>query len=70
MNVIAGDPQKLQELDEEERHAWTAYRDRLRDLTGTAYEEAEDGCWQELQRELHSVQEQRRMLTARHPASV
>jgi hypothetical protein len=70
VNVIAGDAQKLQELDDEERHAWSGYRERLRDLTGAAYEEAEDDCWQELQRELQALRQQRRMLTEPHPASV
>ena len=52
MTAMADVTQKLRELEAQELSAWTTYRERLRDLTGEAYERAEDECWQELQREL------------------
>jgi hypothetical protein len=65
--------QKLRELEEQELSAWTTYRERLRELSGEAYERAEDECWQELQRELRRVSRRRRLLDpgpARPAASV
>jgi len=70
VSVMASTAQKLQQLDEQELSAWTTYRDRLLDLTGQAYERAEDDCWQELQRELRRVARRRRLLEAGAPASV
>ena len=35
-----------------EREAWEAYRDSLRDIDGTDYEEAERVSWERLQRAL------------------
>ena len=35
-----------------EREAWEAYRDSLRDLEGSDYEEAERVSWERLQRAL------------------
>ena len=69
MTVLADDVAKQQELDEEERRAWTVYSERLRDLTGGEYERAETDGWVELQRELESIEQDRQML-AQHPASV
>ncbi len=70
MNLIADETQQLQELDEQERSAWTSYRDRLRDLSGDAYDQVEDECWQELQRELRRVTRRRRTVEAGAAASV
>jgi hypothetical protein len=38
-----------------EREAWDAYRESLRDLEGTDYEEAERASWERLQRALHEL---------------
>jgi hypothetical protein len=38
-----------------EREAWDAYRESLRDLEGTDYEEAEHASWERLQRALHEL---------------
>jgi hypothetical protein len=38
-----------------EREAWEAYRESLRDLEGTDYEEAERASWERLQRALHEL---------------
>jgi hypothetical protein len=35
-----------------EREAWDAYRESLRDLEGSDYEEAERASWERLQRAL------------------
>ena len=52
-------PDKLEELAELERTAWSDYRDGLRDLQGRDYEEAEDASWTELQRALADVAAER-----------
>ena len=39
-----------------EREAWDAYRDSLRDLEGTDYEETERASWERLQRALHELE--------------
>jgi hypothetical protein len=43
-----------QELDrlEEEREAWSNYRDSLAELDGREYEQAEEEAWEVLQRRL------------------
>ncbi len=53
---------KTDELDDRERRAWAGYSDRVRDLTGDEYESAESESWDELQRELRSVERKRRSL--------
>ncbi len=35
-----------------EREAWDAYRESLRDLEGSAYEQVEHGAWERLQEAL------------------
>ena len=56
--------QRLVALAERERRAWTGYRDRLRDLVGSQYAEAERDCWAELQAELRAVHGERAQLAA------
>jgi hypothetical protein len=68
--TVFADVEKQQELAEEERRAWMAYSERLRELTGDAYERAETDGWEDLQRELHGIEQERQMLAAQHPASV
>ena len=62
MTTIAPDTEKLRELDDQERRAWSDYNERLRDLTGLEYELAEAVSWDELQRELQGLRERRRSL--------
>ncbi len=62
MTTIAPDNDKLRELDEQERSAWSSYSERLRDLSGSDYEFAEPHCWEELQQELRGVDRRRRSL--------
>ena len=52
-------PNRLEELAELEREAWTDYRESLRDLEGRDYEEAEAASWDELQKVLDEVQAER-----------
>jgi hypothetical protein len=62
MALIAQDAEKLRELDDDTRRAWTAYSERVRDLTGDEYEQTEDQSWQELQRKLRNLERRRRTL--------
>ncbi|HEY8764962.1 MAG TPA: hypothetical protein VIM18_12275 [Solirubrobacteraceae bacterium] len=62
MTTIAHDADKLRELDADTRRAWSAYSDRLRELSGEEYEHAEDESWEELQTELSRLERRRRTL--------
>ena len=62
MTAIVHDADKLRELDDGERAAWSAYSARLRDLTGMEYEMAESESWAELQRELRQLERRRKAL--------
>ncbi len=62
MTTIAHDVDKLRELDADTRRAWSAYSDRLRELSGQEYERAEDESWAELQSELDRLERRRRAL--------
>jgi hypothetical protein len=61
---IAPEPQKLPELDAGTRQAWSAYIERLRELTGDEYERAESESWSELQAELRRIELERESGTA------
>jgi hypothetical protein len=62
VTAIAPDSDKLRELDDDTRRAWSAYSDRLRELTGEEYERAERESWTELQTELRRVERRRQSL--------
>ena len=64
MTAVAHDDEKLRELDADTRRAWSAYSQRLRELSGDEYERAEDESWEELQSELRRLERRRRTLTA------
>jgi len=55
---------RLEELDDLERLAWSAYRESLRDLAGRDYDTAEQVSWEELQGTLAEVQTERAALAA------
>ena len=55
-------PDRLEELADRERLAWTAYRESLRDLLGAEYDVAEQLSWEELQRALGEVATERAAL--------
>jgi hypothetical protein len=63
VSSIAYTNDKLRELEDDERRAWTAYRDQIRELTGDEYELAEHESWEELQRELQGLERRRRLLS-------
>ena len=62
MTAVAPDTERLRELDADTRQAWTAYSDRVRDLTGAEYERVESESWTELQNELRRLDHQREEL--------
>ena len=60
MTTAAARPEELltlEEIDERTLHAWTAYRDSLRELTGREYDEAERRSWERLQRKLRQLEQ-------------
>lgn len=63
MNAIATDAEKLAELDEDTRRAWSTYRDRIHELDGDEYDSTEDESWTELQTRLRALERRRRRLT-------
>jgi hypothetical protein len=67
VTATAPDLDKLRELEDGTRRAWTAYNERLRDLTGDEYERVESDSWTELQRELRRL-ERRRASLAHSPS--
>lgn len=62
VTTIAPDTEKLRELDEDERRAWTEYYDNIQDLTGEEYERVELESWETLQGELRRIERRRRLL--------
>jgi hypothetical protein len=63
MTAVAPHIKTLRELDADTRQAWSAYTDRLRELTGEEYERLEPESWSELQTELLRLQRRREELT-------
>ena len=59
-------PASLEELDERTQDAWAAYSERLRDLTGREYDDAEPDAWDRLQGELRELELLRAELLAPH----
>ena len=53
---------KTREIDADMKRAWSAYSERLRDLSGEEYERVEEDSWSELQGELRRLDRQRRTL--------
>jgi hypothetical protein len=47
------------EFEDRTRRAWVAYRDSLKDLSGSEYEQAEGRSWDRLQRRLAELEGQR-----------
>ena len=64
MTATAPDTDRLRELDADTRQAWSAYNDRLRELSGDEYERAESESWTELQNELQRLEREREALGA------
>ena len=64
---VAPEFEQLQELDAETRQAWSAYVERLRELSGAEYERIEDESWDDLQIELRRLKGERESLVGRVP---
>jgi len=56
--------EKARELDADTRRAWSAYSERLRELHGEEYERMERESWEQLQRDLRTLERRRRSLSA------
>lgn len=65
MTPVVPEAELLQEIDAETRLAWSAYIERVRQLTGDEYERVEPESWDELQAELRRLDGERESLT--HP---
>jgi hypothetical protein len=63
MAPVVPEAELLQELDAETRLAWSAYIERVRELTGEEYERIEPESWDELQAELRRLEGERESLT-------
>ena len=63
MTPVVPDAELLQELDAETRVAWSAYIERVRELTGDEYERVEPESWNALQTELHRLDLERKSLS-------
>ena len=62
MTTIAYRTDELNQLEEDERRAWSSYSEALRELTGEEYERAEHESWEQLQGELRRLERRRRSL--------
>lgn len=62
MTTIAYRTDKLDQIEDDERRAWSSYREALRELTGDEYEQAEHESWEQLQGELRRLERRRRSL--------
>ena len=65
LTSVAPETEQLRELDADTRQAWSAYSERLRELTGEEYERVESESWDELQTELRRIEQEREAVTAR-----
>ncbi len=63
MTPVVPDAELLQELDAETRLAWSAYIERVRELTGEEYERIEPESWNALQTELLRLDGERKSLS-------
>jgi hypothetical protein len=53
---------RLAEIEQRQRQAWEAYSDGLRGLEGRDYEEAEGESWDQLQRRLRELDDERQLV--------
>jgi hypothetical protein len=56
--------EKARELDADTSRAWSAYSERLREFHGEEYERMERESWEQLQRDLRTLERRRRSLSA------
>lgn len=67
MTTVASDQdrmQRLEQLDAQSAREWASYGERLRDLSGSEYEIEEAAAWDELQRALAPIHDERELLAA------
>lgn len=69
LTPVAPDTEQPHELDAETRQAWTAYNERLRELTGEEYERVESQSWEQLQSELRRLESEREALAPPPPGT-
>jgi hypothetical protein len=72
MTTFAAQPdavRRLIEVDALTRGAWAAYRDDLRELEGSAYDDAEAAAWDQLQATLLELEAERTALVAASAAA-
>jgi hypothetical protein len=62
VTTIAYRTDRLNQIEDDERRAWSSYREALRELTGEEYERAERDSWDQLQDELRQLERRRRSL--------
>jgi len=62
VTTIAYRTDELNQLEDDERRAWSSYSEALRELTGEEYERAEHESWEQLQGELRRLERRRRSL--------
>jgi hypothetical protein len=67
VTTIAPDTEKLRELDDDLRRAWSEYYENVQELTGEEYEQVELESWDALQGELRRIERRRRLLTVATP---
>jgi hypothetical protein len=53
---------RLADIDYRRRQAWEAYSDSLRGLVGRDYEEAEGESWDQLQKKLVELDDERQLV--------
>jgi hypothetical protein len=72
MTTFAAQPETerlLAELDARTRSAWSTYRDDLRNLTSSAYDDAEAAAWDQLQATLRELESERAALAPPPPST-
>jgi hypothetical protein len=62
VTAVAPNADHTGEIDADTQRAWSAYSERLRELSGEEYERAEQESWSTLQTELRRLERRRRTL--------
>ena len=62
VTTIAYSADQLRELEDDERRAWSTYREALREKAGEEYEHTERESWEQLQGDLRQLERRRRSL--------
>lgn len=62
MPTYISETERLAEVEERLKEAWSLYSESLRDLQGRDYEEAEHESWNRLQETLRELEDERRLV--------